>query len=60
MPRKPALRFSHTQASGQEIFFGDRRGYLVEMIDLFGDKPKRKTKRGSWGLGIPLIFKRRK
>lgn len=59
MPKKPKLKFSHTQARGKEIFFSDRKGYLVEMIDLFEDKPKRKTKRGTWSLGLPLLFKKK-
>lgn len=59
MPKKPKLKFSHTQAGGKEIFFKDKKGSVNEMFSFFDDKPKRKTKRGTWSLGLPLIFKKK-
>jgi len=65
MPRKPKLRFSHTQARGQEVFFKDRKGRINEMIgfDAMGYGKYGagyKSKRGTWGILRPLKLWRKK
>lgn len=59
MPRRPKLRYSHSQGQGSERYFKNRSGTPVEMIDLFGSKRFKgvagKTKMGTWSL--PRLLK---
>lgn len=50
MPRRPKLRYSHSQGQGSERYFKNRAGVPVEMIDLFGFRSDRSKNKGSKGI----------
>lgn len=64
MPRRPKLRFSHSQGQGSERYFKNRSGMPVEMMYLWGSKRftglAGKTKRGTWTILRPIKITRRK